>query len=374
MNVQLKKTLFVFGVAGFTLGILWSVSTQSENVRAVEPVEVGDNDVNEDEQLQIVSPDEPFWFQLMPKSSVTKRDEQRIVRQQELAEMITSLQGVRHAVVVLSDNETTGIGMPIRPMAACVSVDPTQPLVPSATVSAIQKLVASATTGLSSQSVLVINARTGMECSDEVPALSAVIHTEVLQENIERALGLRLADVTVSMETDADELVVPFRTTAHPVVRITLPSSWVAKRSSHVGNKAVLLESLRAIISRVNPNARVDFQFVQDSRPHSSTQIPNESYAKNIAVALGLSAIMSSGFFATRRKGEEQGAHVQYVVSPVDEAIRILELGHEDAKKVIDTLHGPFKTRVLQAIIDSDDEREIPVIEVQRQLELSKCV
>lgn len=367
---QLKKTLFVFGVTGLTLGILWfaSFETNDEPRRASPDLAL----IEEQDETQKI--EDSFWFQLMPKSSIAKRDEQRVIRQQEIASMIDRLQGVDHTTVVLSDNEATGLGMPKRPMTACVSVEPTQGIIPRATIRAIRKLVAGATMGLSPDQVTVLNNQTGMESSDVSVTVPTSLNTEVMRKNIERALGLRLATISVSMNPiSTNDIVIPWRNNVRPEVRVTLPSSWVKKRVGQVGSEEVLFDSLRSIISGVAPSVLTHFQVVHDVAITSMESGSSESYAKYIAVALGLFAILSSVFIAYRRKENTQTIVVQHVADPREEAKRIIELEHFEAKEAISALYGTYKTNVLKAIVAVDEEKQPPIVEVHKQLELTKC-
>jgi hypothetical protein len=99
----------------------------------------------------------------------------------------------------------------------------------------------------------------------------------------------------------------------------------------------------------------------------------SESYAKYIAVALGLFAILSSVFIAYRRKENTQTIVVQHVADPREEAKRIIELEHFEAKEAISALYGTYKTNVLKAIVAVDEEKQPPIVEVHKQLELTKC-
>ena len=371
MNNRLKKMLFVFGFIGFTAGILWSVNidyddqvtdTHANGTATAKLIESGEQEEETTEK--------PFWSQLMPRTSLEKRDEARSSRQREIASMINSLRGVTNTTVVLSDNEVTGIGSPRRPMTACVSVEPTDGILPDTTIQAIQKLVASATTGLSIDQVTVIDNLTGIECSDVSIASIPKVKTELLQKRVAAAGALSTAKITVTMERPASkDVAIPWHDNERPFVQVAVPASWVLKKSEQAGSKEAVLDTLRAKIARIAPGSKTVFQIVQD-QPAALSQVSNQkSYAQHIAVIVGLLALLFSGFIADRRRRPRETVVFKQVEHPYEEARQILAMDFDIAKKTIDALKGPRKFKVLQAIVEVEAEivrEETPVVQVPK--------
>ncbi|MBC8310459.1 MAG: hypothetical protein ISR75_01375 [Phycisphaerales bacterium] len=369
MNSQLKKSLFAFGFIGFTAGILWSVNIDYEDqVTDANDIESSSTHFAMDEE-QEETKDKPFWSQLMPKTSIEKRDELRSSRQREIASMIDSLHGVSNTTVVLSDNEVTGIGTPRRPMTACVSVEPTNGMLPFATIKAIQKLVSGATAGLSTEQVTVIDAFTGAECSDVTLTRMPQVKTDLLQKRIEAALGLSTAKVTVLLKRpDSSEVLIPWNDDAKPFIQIALPTSWIVNKGKQVGGEKIALDTLRTTVASISPESKVEFQIVDDQLA-STGQVPEEnSSAKQVALVIGLLALLVAGFIADRRRRPRETVVFKQIEHPYEEARQILAMDFEVAKKTIDALKGPRKFKVLQAIVEAEtDATEIPVVQVQKQ-------
>jgi hypothetical protein len=363
MNAKYKKSLFALGVIGFTVGLLWSVRSDSSELPFEQTPR--QNTISEEESQ---ANSKPFWSQLNLKSSIQKRDEARAARQYELAQMINRIQGVSNASVLLSDNEVVGIGMPKQPMTACVLVDPIQGYLPIGTVDAIRKLVSGATAGLSSDQVIVIDNTSGVEVNS---SLTSRPNVDAINEKVVQALGLNVATVTVTASPLSEfERAIPWLATP-PTVRVTLPSSWLEKRGLQVGGQEVVLDSLRALIATVTPGSKATFQIVQDSPIANAKTETKESYTKLIAIVIGLGAIFISGFVVNYRRRIDEPMTVMQSVNPTEEARRILEMEHLDAKKTIDNMYGAFKVSVLREIVDFEDvDEEVPLVQVQTQCEL----
>ncbi len=377
MNNQLKKTIFVFGFIGFTAGILWSVNIDYDDQIADDQTKgTAIAQLTESGEQEKETTDKPFWSQLMPRTSIEKRDEARSSRQREIASMINSLRGVTNTTVVLSDNEVTGIGSPRRPMTACVSVEPTDGILPETTIQAIQKLVASATTGLSIGQVTVIDNLTGAECSAISVTSIPRVKTELLQKRVTAAIALNTANVTVTMERPVSkEVAIPWHDNERPFIQVAVPASWVIKKSNQVGGKEALLDTIRAKIARIAPDSKTVFQIVQDQPVVLSQESNQKSYAQHIAVIVGLLALLLSGFIADRRRRPRETVVFKQVEHPYEEARQILAMNFDIAKKTIDSLKGPRKFKVLQAIVEVESEierEETPVVQVQKPKQVKK--
>jgi hypothetical protein len=369
MNSRLKKSLFVFGFIGFTAGILWSVNIDYEDqVTDANDIESSSTHFAMDEE-QEETKDKPFWSQLMPKTSIEKRDELRSSRQREIASMIDSIHGVSNTTVVLSDNEVAGIGTPRRPMTACVSVEPTSGMLPLATIKAIQKLVAGATNGLSIEQVTVIDILTGAECSDLTLTSIPQVKTDLLQKRVEAALGLNTAKVTVLLKRpDSSEVLIPWNDDAKPFIQIALPTSWIVKKGKQVGGEKIALDTLRTTIASISPESKVEFQIVEDQFASTGQVSEENSIAKQVALVIGLLALLGIGFITDRRRRPRETVVFKQVEHPYEEARQILAMDFEVAKKTIDALKGPRKFKVLQAIVEAEtDTPEVPVVQVQKQ-------
>ena len=369
MKSQLKKSLFAFGFIGFTAGILWSVNIDYEDqVTDAKDIDTSLPHIAVDDE-QEETKEKPFWSQLMPKTSIEKRDEVRSARQREIASMIDSLHGVSNTTVALSDNEVTGIGIPRRPMTACVSVEPTDGMIPLETINAIQKLVAGATAGLSMDQVTVIDNLTGAECSSVTLASMPRVKTELLQKKIKAALELTTAKVTVLLKRpDSSEVLIPWNDDAKPFIQIALPTSWVIKKGKQVGGEKAALDTLRTAVESISPEAKIEFQIVEDQFVATSQGPKESSNAKQVALVIGLSALLVAGFIADRRRRPRETVVFKQVEHPYEEARQILAMDFQVAKKTIDALKGPRKFKVLQAIVEAEIETaEMPVVKVQKQ-------
>jgi len=199
------------------------------------------------------------------------------------------------------------------------------------------------------------------------------IDTLLLEKKIDDALGLGVAIISVSMERPSEqEFSIPWRDNKRAVVRVTLPSTWITQRSKQLGSKEIALNSLRSIIDSVAPESTTTFHIVQ-SELVVPFQVPtSESYAKHIAVTVGLCVLLISGFVVDRRRRPFPEMVVQHVENPHEEAERILGMEHIEARQAIDSLQDHNKIKVLQAIVSQDAvHEETPVVHVQRQQELT---
>ena len=199
--------------------------------------------------------------------------------------------------------------------------------------------------------------------------------TDVMRTQVETALGVSVADISVTMERPSEnEFVIPLRNDRKPVVRISLPASWMMKRAAQLGSKEAVLNSLQSIVTTSIPESKAIIKIVQDSPIAVFPEPTTESYAKQLVMVLGLIALFCCGTIVDRRRGLQEAPQLQQSLSPAQDAQRILEMEYGEAKRTIDSLLEPHKGNVLQAIITSEVKEEFPVVHVQQQpAELSNC-
>ncbi len=372
LKPDLKRPLLLLGFIGFTAGILWSVNSgDSQYVK-----EQVDASTPEQTTVELQSSD-PLWMKYMPKTSVEKRDAIRSSRQNELASMIEDLRGVNKASVVLSDDAKQGIGKPYRKMSACVMVEPTNSPLTIATLDAIRTVVSDATSGLEAAQVNVINTTLGV-VSVGVPLWkNPTMSAQEIRSGVEDAIGLSLATVSVKMQRDNSiTQYIPWLDNAIPFVRISLPLSWIEKRSRQVGSDEIALGAIKNIVNEVAPDAVVEIVVVQGVPAAQVLPQTTESYSKQLALIGGLIAVLVSGFATDRRRRKEETVVLKNPRTPREEASEILMMEYSLAKLAIDSLQGSRKIEVLHAIVSSEVRmQEMPVVEVAKgkQLELTKC-
>ena len=369
-----KRVLLSLGFICFTVGILLSVET---NKNEQDVLLAHETEVEEVQSNDSVIEDGNTWLQFLPKSSVEKRDVIRSTRQRELSKMINTFSGVKKSTVLLSDEQKQGIGQPHREMTACVMIEPEDGPLSSITLLAIRTIIADATAGLQAKNVNVINAQIGAISTGNTRANSRKYRASMVRKRIENALGLTMATVFVKMQSDnAISKYIPWVDDSTPIVRITLPKSWVNKRANQVGSEEIALATIYNLATESEPSAAVSITLVEDGAIATPLFQSKESYAKQIALFIGLGAVLLSGFATDRRRRPQEITIVKNAESPEEEARKILQLEHALARHAIDALEGIRKVEVLRAIIASEEHiEELPVVEVLqgKQLELTKC-
>ena len=365
-----KKYLFVIALVCISTDMLWAARTQEQ-----ANIEV-DTDTKDFAVVADSDGGELFWISILRQSSVESREESRANRQIELANMIQDLQGVSAASVVLGYDDVQSLWQSRKPMTACVTVDPTGYTLPQVTVDAIRRIVANATIGLNYERVTVINNITGTVC----PALEVAfggVDTAMMKEKVEGALGLLVATVSVSMQHPSEAIFqIPMRNDMRPHVRVSVPRSWVVKRSQQVGGSAIALNSIRQIVKGVVPNSVVDLLVVQDATISTNQNPTKESFAKQLAILVGLFTILLSGLVVNRRRRASEPTVVVGNREPMEEATRILQMDHQLARQTINALDGARKTQVLQAIVAiNEQDIDVPNVQVQpcKEPELTQC-
>jgi len=368
-----KQAMLLLGFIGITAGILWSVNGRAPSAEQASVVEhiQPQTDFEESENKP-----QSRWLAFMPKTSVEKRDSVRAARQEELAEMIRNFSGVKKATVLLSDDQKQGIGQPSRQLSACVMVEPTAETIPPETIVAIRTIVADATSGLLSENVDIINAKLGAIATGMPSAMQSKHEASQIRTDIEGALGLTMASISVLLQRENGVTeYIPWIDDATPVVRVSLPQSWVQKRSEQVGNQALVLNALEGIVREIAPRAEVTISIVEDHATAIPLANTKEYYVKQLALFVGVFLVLGAGLVPERRRREQETVFCSLAESPKEEAEKILQMDHPLARKAIDSLEGARKVEVLRAIISADDSEELPVVEVTTgtQLELTKC-
>jgi hypothetical protein len=372
---KIKKAMLLLGFIVITAGILWSVQASEQHVKTV----LAGNEVKVTEFIEVDTEEQASpWSAFMPKSATQKRDAVRTQRQNELAQMIEYFGGVKKATVVLSDDQKQGIGQPRREMTACVMVEPSGKTLSSVTLLAIRTVVADATSGLHENNVNIINTTLGAIATGTSSSMMQKQEAGTVRTKIEHALGLTMATISVHMHRDnlLTEFI-PWIDDAVPVVRISLPQSWVTKRSEQVGSEELTFIALTDRVLDVAPRATVTIAVVEDAAIIAPIFLAQESNAKNIALLLGVLAVLGAGVFPDRRRRPTETVVVKQARSAYEEAAEILQLNHVHARQAIDSLEGVYKIEVLRAIVASKENaiEEMPVVEVATgtQLELTKC-
>jgi type III secretory pathway lipoprotein EscJ len=365
-------TLLICFIA-ITLSILWAVGTQPDTVR-------DDNLISDRVTLNrqaVEEKEEPLWMKYMPKSSIEKRDATRTGRQNELASMIETINGIKSARVVLSDDSKQGIGQPHRVMSACVMVEPSDGPLTTSTLDAIRTIVSDATSGLSVDQVNVINTTLGVVSVGVPPWERSKRSAKEIRSQVESAIGLVTATVSVEMKRENTiTKYIPWMDDSIPSIRVSLPQTWIDKRSRQVGGEAIALESIKNLVVEVVPDSNVSIVTVPNKTNSSPIALAEESYVKQATMIFGLVALLVSGYASDRRRRKEEVVILRDFGTPEEEAIKILQMEHELAKRTIDSLDGVRKIDVLRAIVSSEETHtELPVVEVAKgkQLELTKC-
>ncbi len=364
VKAHLKRILFTFGVIGFTIGIVLSLQPKTHTANPEVALEARNT---------LEKSNGSFWSQFSPKTTLEKSDVSRSSRQLELAQMINGLRGVEQSTVVLSDHKKTGIGVPHRLMTACVSIIPEDDFLPAPTIRAIRKLVSGATNGLLPEQVVVINNATGMECSESNDLGLTQRNPEKLKKKIDDALGISASTLAVTFARPSKkDLQIPMKDSVRPEICLTLPSHWVANRSRQVGSEAVLLKSLRSTIQSIAADAVTKIEIVPTKVASAFREEPSQYYAKQIILFVGVFLIFTSNMILDRRRRSQETLIIQRLENPSIEAHAILQMDFAQAKCAIDLLEGKHKCNVLEAIVSiGSDSKEVPVVEVQKQKELT---
>jgi hypothetical protein len=373
-STKTKQAMLLLGFIAFTAGILWSVQASEHGAQMIiaqedTPVEGAENGSEES-----TSP----WSAFLPKSAAQKRDGVRTQRQNELAQMISNFSGVKNATVVLSDDQKQGIGQPSRAMTACVMVEPSNETLSSVTLLAIRTVVADATSGLAANNVNIINTTIGAIATGASPSVLQKQQAGIVRNEVEQSLGLTMATVSVRMHRDnlLTEFI-PWIDDAVPVVRVTLPQSWVTKRTGQVGSEDLALQAIINRVIDVAPMAEVTIAVVQDAAIVAPVFASQESYGKQITLLFGILIVIGAGVLPDRRRRLAESVVLKREKSAREEAIAILALNHQQARQAINSLEGAYKIEVLRLIVDSTETplEEMPVVEIATgtQLELTKC-
>lgn len=213
-----------------------------------------------------------------------------------------------------------------------------------------------------------------LQTSEEL--LQTKLKFESMRKGIENALGVRTAVVKVTSEYPPfDEFAIPLRDTKQIAVYVTLPSTWVMKRSSQIGSKEIAVDSLRTIIASVVPNAKISFHIVEVPPTVITAAPTQESYAKQIVLLVGLFGLLFASFIVDHRKSPTEHTNAIQFDNPSKEAKRILEMSYGEAVHAIDALQGEHKMDILQSIVSYETPLEDPpVIQVASKPELAESI
>jgi len=346
----------IFGVIcaiGFTVGILWMVNTDDETEKGT-PQEFA---------FVEVEPEESIWGKMVPKSMAEQRNDRRLALQAELASLIEGISGISQAQVVLSLQESKGLGNRYVPSTACVTVTPaTKARLSGDEIASVTRLVASGVSNLLEDDVTVVDNRDGLICTGhDLPIAPPQLNSETIRVAVAEAIGLNVATVKVDMVAPPEgEICIPWADNKRPVVRVTLPRSWVTLRASQVGNVETVMENILHIAKTTAVGSLVEISVVHDAAVVGGDSRVTESSAKQWAMVVGLIALFLSGVTIRRRKPEVAALPVQ-AISVSEEVAYILSLPHRDARVVIDELKGLRRSVILEAITESET---IPLVEV----------
>ncbi len=346
----------IFGLIGAiacTLGILWLVNGKSDT--QTEP--------SRDFAFVEVEPEESIWGKMVPKSMAEQKNDRRLALQTELASLIEGISGISQAQVVLSLQESKGLGHRYVPSTACVTVTPsTKARLGSDEIASVTRLVASGVSHLLEEDITVVDNRDGLICTGhDLPIHSPPLNSETIRVAVDEALALNVATVQVDMVMPPeDELFIPWLDNKRPVVRLTLPRSWVTKRASQVGNVETVMENILHIAKTAAPGSLVEISMVHDVAVAGGESEVPESTAKQWAMIVGLLALFLSGITVRRRTREEE-IPTKKTLPAREEVAYILSLPYRDARLAIDALEGSRRAVILEAIIESE---MLPVVEV----------
>ncbi|MDP7009567.1 MAG: hypothetical protein QGI78_08365 [Phycisphaerales bacterium] len=320
-----------------------------------------------------VEPEESIWGKMVPKSITEQKNDRRLALQSELALLIEGLQGVSTAQVVLSLQESKGLGHRYIPTTACVTITPASHTeLTTAEIKTITRLVSSGVAGLHEEDVTIVDNRDGLICTgQDIPILPKQMNQATIRTNVEEALGLKVATVNVEMISPPEgELFIPWLDNKKPVVRLTLPRSWVTWRAEEVGDVQTVLENISHIAQTAAAGSFVEISIIHDNVAYPGDAGTVESSSKQWAMVCGLFALLLSGMTVRRRK-REIGENQEPNRNVQQEAQYILSLHHQDAKVAIDSLQGSRRRYVLEAIAQSE---VVPIIEVPARCSASSVM
>jgi hypothetical protein len=363
-NPNLTRIVGVICVVALTVGILFATHLRDEQ-SAIQLQEV---------TLVDAEPEESIWGKMVPKSAAQLRNERRLALQTELELLIEGIAGIEKAKVLLSLNESQGLGHRFVPPRACVTITPTSTTrLTRNEIATISQLIASGVRGLLVEDVTVVDNRDGLiHTGDELKVTPPKLTNETIRVAVVKTLGLRVATVRVDMVSPSDgDLFIPWIDNKRPRIRVTLPQSWISTRAQQVGNVQIVMDTITHMIHSVAAGSLVELVIVQDQPIAASPPIGAERSSKQWAMVVGLIAVLLSGFSTGRRKREVENPPAK-ALRISEEAAFILSLPHDDARLAIEALRGSRRRFVLQAITDSD---AVPLVEVptRKSTELVQC-
>lgn len=307
-----------------------------------------------------------FWM-----TGTQQREQARKARHRELATMIEEMAGIDSASVVVSESEArSGIGQPHRTPTACVMITPRGNTVPPSIVNAIAHLVAGATSGLDARDVEVVDARNGYVCSRIEPPAASPDEREYVTTTLTQSLGLPSSAIDIRREIAGGQGVfIPWRNPAAQrlAVTVTLPRSWLAGRDA-----AAAFRSIRAAIlaTATEEAPRITLRLAPPSGeiPAGTDTGPS---GQQVALLLALVAILLSGWSVARRRSTSTVAQQPHRISPSRSATRLLQMPHDRARGMLESMPRHRRMDVLRAIVQSADiaPKDRPIVEVPRAVD-----
>jgi hypothetical protein len=366
-----KVTLFIGAIVAImlTICILWATNTTDIKAAAIS---------QEFEFVEVeVEPEESIWGKMIPKSMAEKRNDRRLALQTELTSLIEGISGITEAQVVLSLQESKGLGHRYVPSTACVTITPSaNARLTSKEIETVTRLISGGATGVLQEDVTVVDNRDGLICTgNDLPIAPLKLNQETIRIAVEEALGLNVATVKVEMVSPYEgEMFIPWMDNKRPVVRLTLPRSWVTWRASQVGDVKTVTDNISHIAQSSAAGSLVEISIIPDSAVLVDASKIMESSAKQWAMVFGLSALLLSGLTVRRRK-REVAPSPRRSMKVSEEAAFILSLSYQDARVEIDALHGTRRRAILESITGSE---VIPIVEFPARVlepsELAQCV
>ncbi|MCH2148131.1 MAG: hypothetical protein MK095_01715 [Phycisphaerales bacterium] len=287
------------------------------------PMADRDRLVSQLNEQNIISPDQIDFDSMVNDESLflTKgqyRTRTRVATQNVLGRMIAQMHNVRSATVVISGEEdAVGLGRAFIPRTASVTVLTNGEAIDPQGVDAIARMVAGATHGLKTESVAVIDARTGRSFAargDDALAVSRNMDIKLAAEKhakrtLEEALGY-IPGVRISVNAVVDTREIVRETTSYDEPKQGLTSESfeesINSGSSHGGEPGI----------RANTGVRITTPQRSPGRSTSSTrekssQVPAfggsnsrildaGGYALQINASVGVPRTYLAGLYATK--------------------------------------------------------------------------
>ena len=275
----------------------------------------------------IISPDQIDFDSMVKDESLflTKgqyRTRTRVATQNVLARMIGQMANVRSATVVISgDDETVGIGRAFIPRTASVTVLTATDGLSQPSVDSIARMVAGATHGLKTESVAVIDARTGRSFSargDDSMALTRNMDIKLAAEKHSKstlieALGyIPGVRISVNAVVDTRETVREVTTFDDPKHGVTNEAFEESVQSQGAGlsepglraNTGFRVTTGSRSPGRVNKEQREETSQVPAFGSATNRILDAGGYALQINASIGVPRSYFQGLYASEFEGQ----------------------------------------------------------------------